>query len=401
MTASITGTYRAIPGYKRFYNLSLSFLLGVVVFFLTRQFPFGRFSFLMDLSLFAVFGIALIRISQVLSASKPVIRVLCFCMLSLIGLYALFSIGVYLHPFVLVFRFAVILFLISLAYFIQPPAKYLPVFQVIVTLEALFVLLLEAGMLILFNQGNYLAVRFYFLNHGWGDVYTYNGWFYFIQVRGTAILPFAYMFNYLCPGRKYFRFRRIILLLGVIFSGNFGYLIGIAFFHFFWFFKSRSIGIFRTRVFKAIFLAAIVALPALSFVSSTLQRKGTESLGTRYDQISVLFHDLCTNVGTLFMGRGLGNQVQIKTQFRDYSHYVYYELQSLYFLNQMGVLFFLLFIGYNILLSLYNYGQNKWILLVYGGYIIYASTNPYFLDTTQIVVILTLNALVDFKLRGT
>ncbi len=84
------------------------------------------------------------------------------------------------------------------------------------------------------------------------------------------------------------------------------------------------------------------------------------------------------NIITILFGQGLGNKIDIKTQWKDYSDNIYYELQSLYIMNQVGILFFTWFVIINILLSKY-FIKYKILLIAYVSYIFYALFNPYFL----------------------
>lgn len=113
------------------------------------------------------------------------------------------------------------------------------------------------------------------------------------------------------------------------------------------------------------------------------------SLGTRYDQAEVLMDNLSESATTFVLGQGLGNLVDVVTPFRDYSDMVYYELQALYFFNQMGVLNFVLFILVNIYLAFKTIRYPQ-LLFVYLCYVVYAVTNPYILDTIHFVVIISL-----------
>ena len=95
------------------------------------------------------------------------------------------------------------------------------------------------------------------------------------------------------------------------------------------------------------------------------------------------------NISTFLLGKGLGNNVKIKTFFRDYTDNTYFELQVIYFFNQLGLVNSLIFFCFLLYLSI-NKIFYKDLLFIYFCYIIYAVTNPYILDTTQIVVILIL-----------
>ena len=79
----------------------------------------------------------------------------------------------------------------------------------------------------------------------------------------------------------------------------------------------------------------------------------------------------------------------IKTSFRDYTDNLYFEIQAMYFFNQLGLINSLIFISFLLFLAIKKIFY-KDLLFMYLCYIVYATTNPYILDTTQIVVILIL-----------
>ena len=89
------------------------------------------------------------------------------------------------------------------------------------------------------------------------------------------------------------------------------------------------------------------------------------------------------------MGKGLGNTVSEKTNYRDYTGNIYFELQTFYFFNQLGIINFISFILLNLFFA-YTKIRDPRLLFVYLCYILYAFTNPYILDSNQVIVILTL-----------
>ena len=101
-------------------------------------------------------------------------------------------------------------------------------------LQCIFLIGLEFILLLFFNLETYEPLRHYFINQGWGDVYTFTGHFYNIPVKGNALLPFVYMLSYFIPvfPQKRKSFFRCIYLLAIVFAGNFAYLISLFVFHF-------------------------------------------------------------------------------------------------------------------------------------------------------------------------
>ncbi|HCT3329922.1 TPA: polymerase, partial [Proteus mirabilis] len=67
----------------------------------------------------------------------------------------------------------------------------------------------------------------------------------------------------------------------------------------------------------------------------------SSSLGTRFDQANALMIGLAESYYDILFGQGLGSKLNIITAVRDYRKFIYYELQSLYILYQIGFLGFL------------------------------------------------------------
>ena len=116
------------------------------------------------------------------------------------------------------------------------------------------------------------------------------------------------------------------------------------------------------------------------------------SISERYEQATLLINSLSKNELTFFFGNGLGYSLDIVTQTRDYRGAIYFEIQPLYFLSQMGVIFFAIFLLFSFFLAFINY-RNKQLFLIFCCYWFYASINPYILDTNNFIVIIILNIL--------
>ena len=245
-----------------------------------------------------------------------------------------------------------------------------------------------------FSIDTYYPIRHFFLNNNWGDVYTYNGIIWKIQLKGNALLPFAFFISMV-----YYKGFKRSLIAGLFFvatllAGNFAYILGIILFLGLYYIYSKRWTIQKIVLngFIGIILTIVLFNPTYNYFSNVVEQKSGYSNSTRIDQTNVLVENMNKNLVTILFGQGLGNTVDVKTEWRDYSGAIYYELQAFYIMNQLGILFFTFFILINILLAYYMF-KYKLLFIVYASYIFYALFNPYFLDTSHIVAIIILLSL--------
>jgi len=296
----------------------------------------------------------------------------------------------------LIFRFLLILLLIALAYFIMLPKKIIGIFLWLNVIQAVFVTLLALGLVLFFSPKEALMVRFFFLDQNWGDVYSLNGWLYKVQIKGNGLLPVAFFLTYL------YRIKRVLLIRGIlfagcVFAGNFAFLISIGLFSFMFFLKAKSVDTLFRKIFLVVICLLFFSYPVYTYyVKDVLESKQQGSLGTRYDQARVLMDDLTEDPVTTIFGQGIGHTVEVITPYRDYRGKIFYELQTLYILNQLGILGFTIFILYNLRLIIINYKKSG-LLLLYLCYVLYSITNPYIFDSGHIAVILLLNSLSNYE----
>lgn len=138
-----------------------------------------------------------------------------------------------------------------------------------------------------------------------------------------------------------------------------------------------------------LFIAVMVLYP---YLNELLLLKMEVSIPTRFDQMAQLIENLAETPTSLLFGQGLGNVINVITDYRDYRNNYYFELQTLYVLNQVGILYFLLFLITKIAFVI-KFWDNKFIYLIYLSYVLYAFTNPYLFDTTNILVLIVLSSL--------
>jgi hypothetical protein len=376
----------------RFKINSRDFLLTLVSFvfllILSRQVPFDSYSSIMNISLVMIFfaGFKMIY-------AKLIKRLdfLVFFLLMVLLLISNFSHSIFqLNDVGNATRFGIIILLISLAYFVFLPKQVITIFLYLYIFHAIVLILFEFYLTTLVTVDNYLPIRFFFQNRGWGDVFTYNGWFYRIQIKGNALLPVAFFttFFYKIPRINLVRF---ILLTGCIIAGNVAFLISIAVFLIGFNLKSTNTNMLIKRLSIVSLIVVLMFIPVYAFfIKETLELK-QESLSVRSDQISVLMDDLTEHSLYTLFGRGLGHTIEVVSPYRDYRGDTYFELQSLYILNQIGVLGFAFLLFYNIYVSFNTYKIG--LFFVYFCYVLYAFTNPYIFDTNHVAVILILNTL--------
>lgn len=326
--------------------------------------------------------------------------------LSVHGLYSLYS-G---NDPVLISRFYIILVLIIVSYYAAIKSiSYINIFIFLAVTQAFVIIGLEAFMFLNFRFSDYSAIRNYFIDNQFGDIYTYNGFFYHIQIKGNALLLFSYMISFYLYNKtnnKLYLLSSMFLALAVLFCGNLAFYITFLIHAFIFLFlrKARTYNQLLLKVF--IFLitfGVFISYSGMEYLVKAYELKfqgaNFSSMGTRFDQFNVLIDDLFENVLTALVGQGLGNIINVQTAVRNYSDYIYYELQAVYFLNQLGVLLFLLFVIINIILTL-KFIKPIELRIVYMLYILYALVNPYMLDTNHVVVVFILVSLSSIFSKG-
>lgn len=315
-----------------------------------------------------------------------------------------YSIFIQSNQIILAIRFSTILSLIPLAFFVPDNDKYVKVFLFFVLIHSVVIIFIS--IFLTFSPDPKFAVdlRQYVSDKGIGDIYTYNGWFYRVQLKGNPLIPislFVFTFYMKQEIKDYIKYA--IILLSVIIAGNLAFWIASLTFAFIGIIMKYGLVILdfskeQIRKFKYKFyiLVSFIFLLVLSigiiYIYQTIILKMESSIPTRLDQVFVLFMNLSETTITLFFGQGLGNTVDVVTEYRDYTGAYYYELQVIYILNQFGILMFSLFLFLKIYL-VENIFSDKYIILIYLSYILYAVTNPYMFDSTNILVIILLISL--------
>lgn len=381
-----------------FYNskdksLSVLLFLGFI-FFLTRSFPFIQYSWIMG-------GFLCLCI---MSFTKKIANGIYHYPVILIFLLALFINFIYSYikgnDIAIIIRFYIIILFILCAYFCSyGTISIVKIFLYLMVLQAVIISIISIYMTKTYGIGDYSALRHYFLENDYGDVYTYGSGFYRVQIKGNALIPFAFMLHIVIKDYFYYRFKNtitVILAIGTIVAGNFAYFVSICLFFMYIILCSKSNSRYAKlrKIIFGVFLTVILPFFITYSIELIIMKSNgaDSSLGVRWDQFTVLINDLTESVSNFVIGSGLGNVIKIQTPIRDYSAYIYYELQSVYFLNQLGVILFTLFLLINLLLTIKIIKYSE-LCVLYFLYVSYAITNPYILDSNHVAVIIVLVTL--------
>jgi len=221
-------------------------------------------------------------------------------------------------------RFFLILVLIVLSYYLELPRYVLTWFMFFILLQSLFLLAFEIYLIFLASKEQALYIRQFFLKYNIGDVYTYTGFFYRIQILGNPLVPFGFFLSIILRKNN---IMKIILCLGVMISANLAFYIATITFLalYFLFIKPKNNFQLINNAIKIFLIFLLCSFPIYIYAQYILEKK-TYSLSVRADQFDVLINDMSNSIITVLLGKGLGNIINVQTPLRDYSlhsHYIY------------------------------------------------------------------------------
>jgi hypothetical protein len=383
---------------------------SVSLFAMTRQYPFPELSGLISIGIVLVFAFSALFVLKSILNSEGIIKklfILNMVFLTILIPYAIFLKG---NDVGTALRFFIILVLVLTSFFLPRRKFFVDAFLVIAVLHSLFIIGFEL-YIVWFSDPTFAThIRNTVLNLGVGDIYTYNGYFYRIQIKGNAILPIAFLVSLFALKEKWLKISvATILFLGTFIAGNLAFMVAIAAYFIFYlclylykllrskrekiketFFTDVKRTVISLTVLISLTLA--ICIPLFSYLNDVMVRKSEYSIPARFDQVEVLFDDLLESPTSALFGQGLGNTLQVETEYRDYTNNTYFELQTLYILNQVGILYMILFVITKAFF-VYKFWDNSKIYVLYGCYLLYALSNPYVFDTTNIIILIVLSSL--------
>lgn len=273
-------------------------------------------------------------------------------------------------------RFFLILSAISVCIMIQEK-NFIMFEKIFIYLSTAKALLLIAIAIYLVIVGNHNTIRGWAQINEFGDIYLLNRFVPKVQVQGNALLVIAFIAEYMRV--KKINFKSGVIFLGIIAAGNFAFILALSLFGCFrmipyliYLFNNKKINIKYFIILLLLFM--LILLP---YLKKKIDEKSTFSNKARFEQAEVLLET------KILTGNGLGNYIQATTSTRIYDGDIYFELQTLYIINQIGLLGFFLFY-FIILLPFFTVSKTK--LILYLIYIVYTFWNPYCFDTTQMFV---------------
>ena len=206
-------------------EIRYSFLFFIVFFIITRQVPFADYSIIANAAvLLLVFGMITYNRLNIVTIS---FICLWLCILVQYSLFKGNELSLILH-----FTLAILLLMIS--NFVENiPRKILKIFFILISIQSIFLIIMEIVLNVFFTQSSYLLLREYFIDKGWGDLYTYNGYFYRVQVKGNALIPIAFYLTFIKEVQayiKYIKVYRILAFIGICIAGNFAFWISTVLF---------------------------------------------------------------------------------------------------------------------------------------------------------------------------
>lgn len=223
-----------------------------------------------------------------------------------------------------------------------------------------------------------------------GDIYIFDG-FPRVQIIGNTLFVLGFMIDFYRKKRP--SLYNIIMVLGAAASGNTAYILGIVVFLLLYYYK-RIKEYIKTANYKLLFIVPIVIIGMVytyDYFDYQYELKKDDSNAVRIEQVDVLLSDM--QWYSLMFGNGLAHRITASGQYRAYDAGDYFELQTLYILNQVGPICLLLF--YLLTVSAFCRKKDYNRLVVYATYLVFTFWNPNVFDSTQIMVLVMTNSLID------
>ena len=239
-----------------------------------------------------------------------------------------------------------------------------------------------------FLSQDYSEYRAWIKGLGTGDIYISNSQTK-VQLVGNTLFVLGIIIDFF-KEKKLTPFC-IIMILAALASGNSAYILGIALVFGIYFVHS-AFASSKRRSWKFIFiiiilLAAIVIFALFSI--NVLQLKANNANAVRFEQTKLL---LDTN---WLYGMGLGNSIKATTQYVLYNSNIYFELQTLYIFNQVGIIGLLSF--YILTFAPLARKNNSEMVLAYIVFLAYSFWNPYCFDSNHIIALILIRNILYKK----
>ena len=279
-----------------------------------------------------------------------------------------------------IIRFLEILTFIPICLFINDK-NFINEYRILIFFAVIKSLILIGIALYLVKLGNHTFIRNYFHNISGGDVFLAGGIRPKVQLHGNGILPYVFMlYNF---RKRKIDYITIILLLGILCAGNFAFILCLGAYLCFICYKMICSKQNKNGLITVVILLIFNSLLPVTYkhLEKTVEQKSVNSNAIRIEQANFLTD---TNY---VIGKGLGNNIHGNGQFRSYDNNTYFELQTLYIFNQIGVIGLSLFY---IIILFWVWKKDSHYFIIFLIYLFYTFWNPYCFDTTEMIAIISL-----------
>lgn len=295
-------------------------------------------------------------------------------------------------------RFFVIIAGTLLAFHIRPTRISAPWALLPVAAQALIIASVSASLTMMQDLGSAAAARAMVLDAYWGDIYSFDGFYYRVQLIGNALIPLMFLIGlWRWRHGRFYRAIAVLSFMGLIAAGNLTYWLvgGLAVL------MRLDRDTIRRPAVRALLFAAIATGLVLAWGNLNellgLKFDGSDSsMGVRFDQIDAAATQLTQAPLQLLFGAGVGAPFPDGRE-RNYSEFQYIELQSLYLFLQLGLIGMTLYLG--TLAASARRFLNADGRKIFWLYVLTGISNPYILDTNQIVTTVLLVCLFPPTLR--
>jgi hypothetical protein len=267
---------------------------------------------------------------------------------------------------------------------------HLPFVLAPLVIQAVIVIAISVYLSVIQDESTAVAVRSLALENDWGDVYSLDGIYYRVQLIGNALLPVLFMISAAKHrDAKIYRIYLAISACAILAAGNLTYILVCVVYVSGMLFKARE-RFSGQRLLLGVFVIGFIATYGASSLVESVQAKSEysdSSIGVRLDQVDTVIEAFSRNPTAMLVGFGLGARLP-DGKIRNYSEGVYIEVQALYFFYQLG------FFGFSIYLLTLIVAVRSSLsaagIIIFGMYILSGLSNPYILDSNQIIVTLIL-----------
>lgn len=367
-----------------------SFLLILGVLF-SGYSVIGQLAFYIGFSYFAL----LIFLES--KSLNSIILFVGFCCLLLISGSASFYEG---HELRYTLRYIFItIFVIYMLVFIKSNLGFkVGLVPVIGLFQAIIISLISLYLSVTGSYDVWQVIRQSALSSGIGDIWTSDGFYYRVQLRGNHLIFIAWLVQMILIGVSSGRDKLVTLGLsvGLLAAGNASYIICMFLCGIFLSIRARKLHLYHLLI--GISLPFVLYLTGFfSTFMDVLARKfgGVESSnGARLEQLSTIFNAISQN-GYYFWGAGAGAPYPIgmygDTGWRTLTQYL--ELQTFFYFYKFG-LFPGLLLVLVLLLPILLISQSS-LRIFYLFYLLGSFLNPYMLDANHLLVLLIISASIN------